>query len=248
MPQKNPARKEIKKKRVEKDITDELYIVREPVEELKIREFKWTPNQSRAVQLLLDPKVRILMISGRAGTAKTLVSIYSALQLLKEKKINDVVYIRSAVESSAKSIGFLPGSLEEKTNPFSQALTEKLDELLPISQVNSLLTAQTIRPISNQYIRGVQWNSFVIVDEAQNFEVFELTTILTRLAEGGKMIILGDPGQSDVKGKSGFQKFFDLFNDEESKNRGIETLQFGREDIKRSKILSYLCDKIETLK
>lgn len=244
---KSPQKKAVKKKRVEKDVTTEIY-PSENQEELKIREFKWTDKQLALIDILTDKKTRVCYISGYAGTGKSLVSIFAGLKLLKEKKIREIIYMRSAVESSAKSIGFLPGSLEEKVAPFGQALIEKLDELLPTSQVNALLTDQTIRPISNQFIRGIQWNSYIVVDEAQNFETFELTTILTRLAEGGKMIILGDGSQADIRGKSGFMKFFNLFDDQESKDRGIETFEFDKSDIKRSKILSYICDKIETLK
>lgn len=243
---KAPQKKAAKKKKVEQDLT-EIYLVKDP-EELKIREFKWTDRQIELIDLIMDKSVRVVYLSGPAGSSKSLVSVFAGLKLLQEKKINEIVYMRSAVESSAKSIGFLPGSLEDKTGPFNQALIEKMDELLPASQVNSLIAAQTVRPISNQYIRGVQFSNYIIVDEAQNFEAFELTTILTRLAEGGKMIILGDFSQADIKGKSGFRKFFELFDDEESRSKGIHTFSFDKSDIKRSKILSFICEKLENLK
>lgn len=248
MTNKIPQKKAVKKKRIEKDITDSIYSLKDAEEDLKIREFKWTPKQLSLIDLITDKSTKICWILGVAGTSKTLVSVFSGLKLLKDKKINEIVYMRSAVESSAKSIGFLPGSLEEKVAPHSQALIEKMDELLPASQVNALISDQTVRPISNQFIRGLQWNGYIIVDEAQNFETFELITILTRLAEGGKMIILGDSKQADIKGKSGFMKLFELFSGQDSKDRGIHTFEFGKEDILRSKLLSFVCDKLDTLK
>jgi phosphate starvation-inducible PhoH-like protein len=88
----------------------------------------------------------------------------------------------------------------------------------------------------------------VIADESQNFTFKELTTLMTRLGEGSKLIICGDPMQSDINGKSGFADMYGLFNDAESKEKGIHTFHFGAEDIKRSEILKYVIAKIQNKK
>ncbi len=246
MVKKNPVKKAAKKKKAEKDITQE--IIETNPEELSIREFKWTEKQLELIKLIQDRKTKIVFIKGPAGTAKTLVPVYCALQALKEKKTDSLVYIRSIVESASKSLGSLPGSLDEKFCPFTAPLVQKLDELLPLDQVDSLMESKTVQAIPNGFLRGCQFRGFTFIDEAQGLERFELTTILTRFADGGKFVLAGDPNQSDIKGKSGFMDFYNLFDNEESREKGIYVFEFTKEDILRSKILGFICDKIEKLK
>jgi phosphate starvation-inducible protein PhoH len=86
---------------------------------------------------------------------------------------------------------------------------------------------------------------YIICDESQNFTFKELTTAITRLGKFSKIIILADPNQSDINGRSGFMPMFDLFNSEESKNQGIHCFSFTKDDIVRSGILRYISEKIE---
>ncbi len=98
------------------------------------------------------------------------------------------------------------------------------------------------------FLRGASINAkFMIADEAQNFDVKELTTILTRLGKFSKLIVAGDPSQTDlsVNGKSGFLKMFDLFNDEESRKNGIHCFSFTKDDIVRSGILRFIVERLE---
>lgn len=245
MSKKPPVKATAKKKRIEKDVTNEF--VELNTDELLIREFKWTPKQKQLIDLILDKKTKIVMLKGDAGTAKSLISIYCGLQLIKDKKHENLVYIRSVVESAAKSLGFLPGDIESKVGPFFLPLQEKLDELLPFKQVNSLAENGIVKAIPNNFLRGTQFRSYVFVDEAQGFERFELQTILTRFANGGKFILAGDMKQADCK-KSGFADYYDLFDNQESRDKGIFCFSFGREDIMRAEILKFICDKLDTLK
>lgn len=245
MQKKNPAPKTAaKKKKKEVDVTNE-FVELNP-DELLIRELKWTAKQKQLIELILDKKTKIVFIKGPAGSAKTISAVYCALQLIKEKKYEEIVYIRSVVESASKSLGFLPGSAEEKSNPFFVPLQEKLDELLPFKQVNALAENGVVKAISNHFLRGVQFRSYVMIDEAQGFERFELQTILTRFANGGKFIFTGDTKQADTK-KSGFSDYYDLFDNEESRAKGIFCFSFGKEDIMRAEILKFICDKLDTL-
>lgn len=244
MPKKQPVKKAASKKRAEKDITLEIYPVE--AEELKIKEFRWTENQKRAIELMLDPSVRILFLSGAAGSAKTLTSIYAGLQLIKDKKVYDINYLRSIVESASNKIGFLPGSAEDKTAPYFAPMEEKLDELLPQGQIKSLLAEQKLKAGPINYLRGRTLTGFNIIDEAQCLDFKEMTTVITRLKEGSKMIFSGDVTQIDSK-SSGFAAFMNLFDNQESRDHGIQVMKFDKSDIKRSKILGYICDKIESV-
>jgi len=235
MPKKQPVKKAASKKRAERDITQEICNFIEP-EELKIKEFRWTENQKRAIELMLDPAVKILFLSGPAGSAKSLVAVYSALQLLKDKKMNEVNYLRSIVESASNKIGFLPGDVEQKTEVYFAPMEEKLDELIPQAQIKSLLAEQKLKAGPINYLRGRTLTNFVIIDEAQCLDFKEMTTVITRLKEGSKAVFCGDFSQIDSK-SSGFAAFTNLFDNQESRDHGIHVMGFDESDIKRSKIL-----------
>lgn len=245
MTKKNPVKKAAKKKKQETDITETLLA---KVEELQIRDLRWTEKQLQLINLIQDKKTKIIFISGVAGTGKTLLSVYCGLKAIQEKKTDSMIYIRSVVESASKSLGFLPGTAEEKSSPFAVPLLEKMDELLPIQQVDGLMESGAVRAISNHFLRGTQMRCTVLVDESQGFEKFELKTIITRFAEGAKFIFCGDFEQSDIGKKSGFRDYFDTFNNEESRANGIHCFEFGKEDIMRAKILKFVCEKIEGMK
>jgi len=160
-----------------------------------------------------------------------------------------ITYVRTIAESGEKSLGALPGEMAEKINPYMMPMNEKLDELLIAGQASIVKDKEIIKGMPINYLRGASWrNEIVIADESQNFTFKELTTLMTRLGEGSKLLICGDPMQSDINGKSGFADMYSLFNDAESKEQGIHTFYFGPEDIKRSEILKYVISKIQNKK
>lgn len=205
-----------------------------------------TQKQKDLVDLILDKKTNIVFVSGGAGTSKTFTAIYAGLLALNNKNQSDILYVRSAVESSSKSLGHLPGDANEKIDPYLMPLHDKLDELLPKSEVELLKKENRIAGNVINFVRGASWNAkFVVCDEAQNLTKDELKTLISRMGKYSKLIICGDPGQSDLKEKSGFQPVFDLFSGEESKDYGIHCFSFTREDIVRNKFLGYILDKFE---
>jgi phosphate starvation-inducible PhoH-like protein len=120
--------------------------------------------------------------------------------------------------------------------------------LIP-GQASTLKDKEIVKGMPINYLRGASWkNEIVIADESQNFTFKELTTLMTRLGEGSKLLICGDPMQSDINGKSGFAEMYALFNDEDSREQGVHTFYFGAEDIKRSEILKYVIHKIQSHK
>lgn len=216
--------------------------------ELNIIERELTEKQKEFVNIALDKNTKMIFVSGPAGTSKTYISIYSALKLMNLKKVSDLLYLRSAVESSENKIGFLPGEAKEKMSPYIQPLLEKLSELLPKNNIDFLEKEERIDSIPIGFLRGLNWNAKVIVaDESQNMTQKELITLITRTGEFSKVFILGDPDQSDINGKSGFLKILNLFDDEESRQNGIYVFRFTEDDVVRSGLVAYIIKKIKKL-
>ena len=216
--------------------------------QLKINQFNWTENQKNFFKVALHNDTKIVFVDGPAGTSKTLLSVYCALQLLNRKTISDIMYLRSSVESSDQKIGFLPGSADEKLAYFKIPLLEKLDELLPDTTTERLEKEGRISMFPVNFTRGVNWkNKCIIVDEAQNCTLKELTTVLTRLGEGSICYVLADPMQTDLHGaKGGFSRMFSVFlKDQESMENGIYTFEFTEEDIMRSELVKFLVKKLK---
>jgi|TARA_R110002153_G_scaffold134744_1_gene284165 phosphate starvation-inducible PhoH-like protein len=212
----------------------------------KERKFKFTQNQVDFLKTALDRETKLMFLAGPAGTAKTYMAVYSALQAVMTSGLEkDVLYVRSIAESSQRGLGSLPGSIDEKFAVFAGPFYDKLDEMLSTSDIKLLREKKMFECMPVNFVRGANWNDrVVIIDEAQNFTYNELMTVLTRIGEDSKIIICGDMMQSDIR-DSGFNQIFEAFDDEESKQRGIHCTRFGVEDIKRSEILKYIVSKLE---
>ena len=215
----------------------------------KQRDFKFTTRQRRFLSTLLDPEVKICIVSGPAGSSKTYMSLYGCLRLMAEDTEKELLYVRSIAESADKGLGSLPGDMAEKFNPFLMPLYDKLEEIVFEGDTAFLKQKGRISAVPINFLRGANWsNKLIVADEAQNFTFKELTTLITRLGEDSKLIICGDFMQSDINGKTGFGEMFDLFNDESSVENGIHSFKFTRSDIVRSKILKFIISKLETHK
>ena len=212
---------------------------------------KLDEKQLSFLELSLAEKTKVMFVNGPAGTSKTYMSVYSALRHLSADEELDLIYVRTVIESADKGLGALPGDLEEKFNPYMVPLMDKLDEMLPQNTTikSDLLEKQRISAFPVNFLRGASWKDKIIVaDEAQNFTFKELTTLITRIGENTRLFICGDSMQSDINGKSGFEQMCRIFNDQESKDKGIEYFQFNEEDIKRSQILKFIISKINQKK
>lgn len=214
---------------------------------LSIYNRELTEHQNQFLELAKDKNTKIMFVSGPAGSSKTYLSVLHALKMIDEKKVSDLVYIRSAVESSDSKLGFLPGEADEKMAPYLQPLLDKLIELLPKNEVDVLQKDGRISSVPVGFLRGLNWNAKVIIaDEAQNMTWKELFTLITRVGEFSKVFILGDPEQSDINGKSGFIKMVNMFDDEESRQNGIQVFKFTEEDIVRSGLVRFIIKKSRT--
>lgn len=216
--------------------------------DFSINELPWTKKQQKLIQLLQKANTQCAMIKGPAGTSKTILAIYAGLQLLKNKKISDITYVRSAVESSSSKLGFLPGDIDDKFAVYATPLQDKLEELLTPTIIKKLHMEDHIKALPINFMRGLNFSGrLVILDESQNFTEEELTTAITRMGEYSRLWILGDPNQSDLKNgnRGDFVKFCDKLSDEECESHGIYSFNFGVEDIVRSDFCRFVVEKLK---
>ena len=204
-----------------------------------------TNKQKEFLKLALDNNTKVIFLSGPSGSSKSFLATLAVLELMNLKKVSDLIYIRSIVESSENKMGYLPGNAEEKLTPYIEPLMEKLDELLFAADVNALLKDKRIDGKPTGYLRGLSWNAKgIIMDEAQNSTRKELITLLTRVGQFSRLFICGDPMQSDINGKSGFAEICNIFDDEESKKNGIHVFYLTEEDIVRSELVKFIVKKL----
>ncbi len=215
----------------------------------KIQErYPLTDRQKQFIELSQADTTKIMICDGPAGTSKTYSAVYVALNLLKQKKIDQILYVRSIVESASKKLGSLPGEVDEKFKPWSLPLLEKCDEFIGMSMTNSLIADEYIHCIPVNYLRGSTFrNSVVIVDEAQNLEMAEIITVITRYGHNCKMFVIGDSLQSDIH-KTCFKRMCDVFRGDDSKHQGIHSFTFTNDDIVRDELLKFIVKKMPDLK
>jgi phosphate starvation-inducible protein PhoH and related proteins len=147
----------------------------------------------------------LVFCAGPAGTGKTYLAVATAVEALKDQRIRKIVLVRPAVEAG-ESLGFLPGDLQAKINPYLRPLLDALREMMDAEQVRRYMDDDVIEVVPLAYMRGRTLNSaFIIMDEAQNTTVSQMKMFLTRMGEGSKVVVSGDVSQIDlpVHAKSG---------------------------------------------
>jgi phosphate starvation-inducible PhoH-like protein len=158
-----------------------------------------TENQRKMVALM--DKNDMLFAVGPAGTGKTYTAVALAVRALKEKEVRKIILTRPAVESG-ENLGFLPGDLKEKLDPYMQPLYDALRDMIPHEKLESYIEKGVIQIAPLAFMRGRTLdNAFVILDEAQNTTHNQMKMFLTRMGKSAKFIITGDPGQIDLPRK-----------------------------------------------
>jgi phosphate starvation-inducible PhoH-like protein len=153
-------------------------------------------EQKLAKQLIINNQ--IVIVTGRAGSGKSLVCAQAALDFLMKKQCNHIYVTRATIEVGG-SLGFLPGDLEDKFNPYLEAFQENLEKCYDKVKIQELVKAKKVVAYPVQFIRGKTIDDVLVVEEAQNLSKGEMLAILTRLGKTGKIIINGDNEQKDIK-------------------------------------------------
>lgn len=153
-------------------------------------------EQKEAKNLIWENQV--VIITGRAGCGKSLVSAQAAMDFLSQKMVDEILVTRATIEVG-NSLGLLPGSLDEKFNPYLEAFLENLEKLVDKKRVMELVQEKKIVAMPVQFIRGKTIDDVLVVEEAQNLTKAQMLAILTRLGKTGKIIINGDNEQKDIK-------------------------------------------------
>lgn len=172
---------------------------------------------------------------GPAGTGKTYLAVAMAVAALKERKVSKIVLSRPAVEAG-ESLGFLPGDLLEKVDPYLRPLYDALEDMLPPDKLKALLESRTVEVIPLAYMRGRTLNSaFAILDEAQNTLPVQMKMFLTRLGIGSKAVITGDITQIDLPdpGASGLVQIQKILGGVE----GVKFVYLSDQDVVRHKLV-----------
>ena len=181
---------------------------------------------------------------GPAGSGKTYLAVVMAVQALKNDEVKKIVLTRPAVEAG-ESLGFLPGDLKEKVDPYLMPLYDALNELLGSEKVESYLEKNTIEIIPLAYMRGRTLNdAFIILDEAQNTTGSQMLMFLTRLGLNSRMVVTGDITQIDLniaKAKSGLKEAFKILKDID----GIRLVELKNEDIVRNHLVQKIIERYD---
>jgi len=202
-------------------------------------------EQDMALDLLLDDDVKVVVLTGRAGTGKTLISLSASFELMKKEKYRKLILTRPMTQVGKRELGILPGNVNEKFGPYLQNYINNIEQLTGSDDMEMLAEKYPMDLIPLQLIRGASWiDSFVIADEMQCIDFFELLTLGTRIGENSKIIIMGDLKQRDEKiaiEKTGIYKFVNDARSKASEFVGVVQL----EKCERSDVSALFADIFE---
>jgi len=202
-----------------------------------------TDNQRKMVIAIRTSDM--LFAVGPAGTGKTYTAVALAVRALKNKEVRRIILTRPAVESG-ENLGFLPGDLKEKLDPYMQPLYDALRDMIPHEKLESYIESNIIQIAPLAFMRGRTLDSaFVILDEAQNTTHGQMKMFLTRMGKNAKFIITGDPGQIDLPRKqvSGLKEALLALKD----IRGIEMIYLDDKDVMRNKLVKKIISAFKSI-
>jgi phosphate starvation-inducible protein PhoH and related proteins len=197
-----------------------------------------SPTQTTYIQAL--DRVDLVFGLGPAGTGKTYLAVAYAAQCLERGQVERIILSRPAVEAGER-LGFLPGDLREKVDPYLRPLYDALNDVLPPAKVERDLATGVIEVAPLAFMRGrTLAHSFIILDEAQNTSAMQMKMFLTRIGEGSKMVITGDPSQIDLPAgqKSGLEEAVALL----AGIKGIEAVRFNSGDVVRRDLVARIVE------
>lgn len=199
------------------------------------------PNQSRLVKSFHENDLTFAL--GPAGTGKTYIAIALAVKALKNREVRRIILSRPAVEAGEK-LGFLPGDMKDKIDPYLQPLYDALEDMIPVAKLKEMMEGNAIQIAPLAFMRGRTLNDAVIIlDEAQNTTTHQIKMFLTRLGMGSKMIITGDVTQIDLPRtvQSGLVQALRVLNNV----KGIGKIEFEKGDIVRHNLVQRIVEAYE---
>jgi hypothetical protein len=211
----------------------------------KMRPLVFRPNQQNFIDTLQQPSAKIVVLTGPAGSGKTLLAIRKALEGILNGRFADMVLCRPLVEAGGEQMGYLPGNVDDKIGPYLEPFYDKLTAFLPEPVLKGLLLAKHIAATPLAFMRGRTFSeSIVVIDEAQNTSIEQIKMAVTRLGPFSKMVICGDPDQSDIKGMNGLQYMTEVFIKEGTRasENGCHLCRLEKEDIQRNSVIPYLLE------
>lgn len=202
-----------------------------------------TPNQQKLVDTIL--RNDMVFAIGPAGTGKTYTGVAMAVKALKEKQVKRIILTRPAVEAG-ENLGFLPGDMKEKLDPYMQPLYDALRDMIPAEKLEDYIMKGIIQIAPLAFMRGRTLdNAFVILDEAQNTTHSQMKMFLTRMGKHAKFMITGDPGQVDLPRRtiSGLKEALLILKDVE----GVGIIYLDDKDIVRHKLVKKIIDAYKSI-
>lgn len=203
-----------------------------------------TPNQQLLFKKYADND--LLFAIGPAGSGKTYTAIALAVKALKNKEVKKIILSRPAVEAGEK-LGFLPGDMKEKIDPYLQPLYDALQDMIPANKLAEYMSTKVIQIAPLAFMRGrTLADAVIVLDEAQNTTIEQIKMFLTRMGLGSKMIITGDLTQIDLPNsqKSGLKDALNVLNG----IKGIAVIEFNKKDIVRHKLVQRIVEAYENRK
>ena len=187
----------------------------------------------------------ITIVQGPAGTAKTFTACYTALALLADKKIDNII-LTKPIKESGEELGHLPGDISEKTEPFMESYFTNFTKILGNETIGNLRRIDDIQVRPFAYMRGATYdNSIILLDEAQNATIKQIMLWITRLGKNSKAVMMGDLSQYDINKKdSRMLEFIDMVEGVDS----VANFKFDSVDIMRNKVLIEIVDRYEKRK
>ena len=192
-----------------------------------------TVNQQKLVLAIKDND--LVFALGPAGTGKTFISVAMAVKALKNKLVRKIIITRPAVEAG-ENLGFLPGDLKEKIDPYLRPIYDALHDMIPLEKLKFYMEREVIEIAPLAYMRGRTLNNaFILLDEAQNTTPMQMKMFLTRMGPESKMIVTGDASQIDLPSnqKSGLKEAVRILNGV----KGIEMVELNEKDVVRHKLV-----------